>query len=120
MIEELKVYAENLKEVYALEQEQGQYQYLIDIEEVKQMKQGSIIVNTSRGSLINEDALVYALNNKILSGIGLDVFPEEPYYGKLINYDNVILTPHIATLTAESRLNMEIRAVENLVEFFKK
>ena len=95
-------------------------QFLIDIEEVKQMKQGSIIVNTSRGSLINEEALVYALDNKILSGIGLDVFPEEPYYGKLINYDNIILTPHIATLTAESRLKMEIKAVENLVEFFNK
>jgi D-3-phosphoglycerate dehydrogenase len=94
--------------------------YLIKSEDIKKMKKDSIIVNTSRGDLIEENALIYGLENNILSGVGLDVFPEEPYSGKLLNYDNIILTPHIATLTTESRLKMETRAVENLVEFFTK
>jgi D-3-phosphoglycerate dehydrogenase len=45
----------------------------------------------------------------------MDVFPKEPYHGKLIEFDNVVLTPHLATLTKESRLEMEIQATQNLL-----
>jgi len=93
---------------------------LIKEEDIKKMKKGSIIINTSRGELIEESALIYGLENNILSGVGLDVYPEEPYSGRLVDYDNIILTPHVATLTTESRLKMEIKAVENIVEFFVK
>ena len=95
-------------------------EYLIGLEEIKSFKKGSILINTSRGNLVDESALIYGMENEILSGIGLDVFPDEPYNGRLINYKNVILTPHVATLTSESRLEMETKASENVVEFFNK
>ena len=95
-------------------------QFLIGHEEIKLFKKGTILINTSRGNAIDESALKFGLDNNILSGIGLDVYQNEPYRGKLANYKNVILTPHVATLTSESRLAMEIQASENLVEFFYK
>ena len=75
------------------------------------IKKKSIIINTSRGDCIDEEALVNGLESGIIGGLGMDVFPLEPYYGKLTSYDNVVLTPHIATLTEESRLAMEIEAI---------
>jgi D-3-phosphoglycerate dehydrogenase len=95
-------------------------QFLIGHEEIKLFKKGTILINTSRGNAIDESALKFGLDNNILSGIGLDVYQNEPYSGKLASYKNVILTPHVATLTSESRLAMEIQASENLVEFFNK
>ena len=107
-------------DIISLHASSESHRCLINIEQVKKMKEGVIVINTSRGSLIDEEALVYGMNNKIIKGLGLDVFSNEPYQGKLTNFDNIILTPHVATLTAESRLKMEIKAVENLVEFFRK
>lgn len=95
-------------------------QYLIDQSEIKMIKKGCILINTSRGNLVNENAIIYGLKNDILSGVALDVFEQEPYAGKLSEFDNVIMTPHIATLTNESRLEMETQASENIVEFFNK
>lgn len=88
--------------------------------EIAMMKTGAMIVNTSRGQFIDETALYEALKNKKLSGAALDVFKEEPYTGELCALDNVILTPHIATLTKESRLHMEIEATQNLIESLQK
>lgn len=80
------------------------------------MKKNSVLVNTSRGSLINEEDLRYALNNKLIGGAALDVFNTEPYHGKLINLDNILLTPHIGSYAAEIRAQMELESVENLIE----
>lgn len=88
--------------------------------EIARMKKGAMLVNVSRGSLVDDNALYDALRMGHLAGAALDVFSREPYAGKLCELDNVILTPHIATLTCESRLEMEILAVENLIRYFKK
>ncbi len=88
-------------------------------DEFRKMKEGSIIVNTSRGQFIDESALYNALKSGHLNGAALDVFTEEPYMGRLCELDNVVLTPHVATLTKESRIEMELEAVQNLIDFFK-
>jgi len=86
--------------------------------EILSMKKGSMLINVSRGSLVDEESLYHALKNRHLSGAALDVFQEEPYGGKLIDLDNVILTPHIGTLTEQSRLQMEIESIQNLIRYF--
>src|SRR3989338_6781910 len=87
--------------------------------EIFSMKKGSLLINVSRGSLVNETVLYQALKSRHLSGAALDVFQEEPYSGKLTELDNVILTPHIATLTEQSRLQMEVQSIKNLISYFK-
>lgn len=79
------------------------------------MKNGSVLVNTARGNLVDEAALIKALNSGSLSGAALDVFSQEPYSGPLCGFDNVVMTPHVATLTKESRVKMETEAVENVL-----
>lgn len=79
------------------------------------MKEGALIVNVSRGRFLDEDALCRALQNGRIGGAALDVFPQEPYKGRLCDLENVVMTPHIATLTEESRLQMEIEATRNLL-----
>jgi D-3-phosphoglycerate dehydrogenase len=87
--------------------------------EIRGMKKGAILINTARGNIIDEIALYDALKGKHLGGAALDVFPEEPYKGKLCELDNIVLTPHVATLTKESRIQMELEATSNLINFFK-
>lgn len=89
-------------------------------QEIRSMKQGAMVVNVARGEFIDEEALYGALNDGHLAGAALDVFPQEPYQGKLCTLDNIVLTPHLATLTEESRLQMETEATANLIEFLKK
>ena len=89
---------------------------LIGSKEIITMKQDVVLINTSRGECIDEKALCDGLSNGKVGGVGMDVFPEEPYAGKLIEFDNVVLTPHLATLTKESRLEMEIQATQNLLD----
>lgn len=84
--------------------------------EIAAMKDGAWVVNTSRGGLIDDVALADAIRSGKLAGAALDVFPQEPYSGPLCDLDNVVMTPHVATLTRESRLRMEVEAVENLLE----
>jgi D-3-phosphoglycerate dehydrogenase len=83
------------------------------------MKNDAIIVNTARGSLIDEKALIEALEKGIIGGAALDVFEEEPYHGKLRNFDNVVLTPHIGTYAKETRTRMEREAVVNLLNVLR-
>jgi len=92
--------------------------FVLGSSEISKMKKGAIIVNTSRGQVIDEVALYEALRSGHLGGAGLDVFSSEPYHGPLCELDNVVLTPHISTLTEESRTEMEIEAVKNLLRFF--
>ena len=84
------------------------------------MKKGALLINVARGAFLDEKALAEALQEGRLSGAGLDVFEQEPYTGPLCDLDNVILTPHVASLTVESRLAMEMEAAENIVKFFIK
>jgi len=81
-----------------------------------QCKKGVIVLNTARGSLIDEQALTDALDDGIVSAAGLDVFSTEPYKGKLLNYYQVIVTPHVASNTLESRQQMEMEAVDHIID----
>ena len=89
---------------------------LINLSRLKKMKPSSIIINTSRGEIINEHDLEIAVKNGVIAGAGLDVFQEEPYNGPLTNYENVILSPHIGSYAQEIRMAMELEAVNNLIE----
>lgn len=93
---------------------------LIGKKELNSMKKDSYIVNLSRGGIVDEKALYDALENKHLAGAAIDVFQQEPYNGPLIELDNIIITPHIGSYAKESRLEMEIEAVENLLDVLKQ
>jgi len=90
--------------------------FLLGEAELGSMKPGAILLNLARGKYVDEDALYDAVSSGHLGGVGLDVFPAEPYAGKLCELENVVLTPHVATFTRESRLQMEIECVANLLE----
>jgi D-3-phosphoglycerate dehydrogenase len=83
---------------------------------IRLMRKGSWLVNTSRGGVVDEDALYKVLKCGHLSGAALDVFDSEPYTGCLRSLDNVILTPHIGSYAAEARAQMELEAVDNLLK----
>lgn len=93
---------------------------LINADVLSVSKRGLIIINTARGTLIDEAALLEALKNGQVSGAGLDVFCHEPYSGELLTLPQVIATPHVASNTIESRDEMEKEAVENLIMYFKE
>ncbi len=93
--------------------------FLISKNEFDAMKDGIMIINTSRGEVIDEIALIEALDSGKVEGAALDVFRNEPYHGDLCGFDNVILTPHISTLTKESRNQMEVGSVKNLLNYLK-
>lgn len=88
---------------------------ILDKRAFEKCKKGLVVINTARGSLIDEGAFVQAIQNGIILGAGLDVFPFEPYTGKLLDYLQIVTTPHVASNTIESRQQMEMEAVNNLI-----
>jgi D-3-phosphoglycerate dehydrogenase len=90
--------------------------FQIGANEIAAMKAGAFLINVSRGRMVDETALYDALKSGHLAGAALDVFSEEPYTGKLCELDNIVVTPHIATLTKESRVLMEEEAVRNAID----
>jgi glyoxylate reductase len=96
-----------------------QSNHSIGANELAQMKSGAFIINTARGKIVDEDALVQALKSGRLAGAGLDVFENEPQiHPALLGMENVIMAPHIASATAEARLRMALLAAENLLAAF--
>jgi lactate dehydrogenase-like 2-hydroxyacid dehydrogenase len=94
--------------------------HLINEERLKMMKKTAILINTSRGPVVDEVALVKALKNKTIAGAGLDVFEFEPKLAKgLTKLPNVILTPHIASARMSARNEMATIAAENIVSYFE-
>lgn len=88
--------------------------------EFKLMKKTAVLINTSRGPVVDEKALVNALKNGEIWGAGLDVFENEPEIDpglKLL--DNVVILPHIASATIETRTNMGLAAVRNIISVLK-
>lgn len=90
--------------------------HLIAENELKTMKKTAVLINTSRGPVIDEKALIKALKNKWIFGAGLDVYEHEPEISKeLLNLDNVVLQPHSASATTNSRTGMALMAAENML-----
>ena len=85
------------------------------------MKKTSVIINISRGSVVNEKDLNKALNDGIIYGAGLDVFEKEPPTNdnSLLTNENVFLSPHAATFTEECLSKMSIETVQNIINFFE-
>ena len=93
---------------------------IIGKKELSIMKKNVLIINTARGGLIDEKALIDALEMKSIGGVAIDAFEVEPYKGRLLEFNNVILTPHIGSYTKETRKKMEIETVENMINALKK
>jgi len=95
--------------------------HLIGAKEISLMKKTAYLINTARGSVIDEAALVNALKNKQIAGAGLDVYEEEPKLKPgLAELDNVVLAPHLGSATVESRTKMAVMAAENIIAVLNK
>ena len=94
---------------------------MINLERMKMMKKSAVIINTSRGSVVNEKDLNEALNKGIIYGAGLDVFEKEPpdNDNSLLINKRVVLSPHAATFTKECLSRMSIETVQNVIDFFE-
>lgn len=94
--------------------------HMIGREELKLMKDTAILVNTGRGATIDEEALIWALKEKVIRGAGLDVFEDEFHIPhELTTLGNVVLTPHIASATIEARDAMSKLAARNVIDVFE-
>lgn len=93
--------------------------HLIGKKEFKMMKNTAILINTARGLIVNEEALVWALCEGEIAGAGLDVYEHEPEINKaLLESNKVILTPHTASGTFETREQMSRIAAQNIIDVF--
>jgi len=93
--------------------------HLMNKERIAMMKKTAVLINTSRGSVIDEPAIVSALENKMIRGFATDVYEFEPSLAEgLKELPNVVLTPHIASATEEARNAMSVQAAENLINYF--
>jgi glyoxylate reductase len=95
--------------------------HLIGEDKLKLMKKTAFLVNNSRGQVVDEKALYEALKNKQIAGAGLDVFEQEPLPADspLLEFDNVVVAPHISSGGYETRSKMAEMVAENLVSFFE-
>ncbi len=94
--------------------------HLINAERLALMKPTAILINTARGDVVDNEALIQALKSKTITAAGLDVFEGEPNLNKgFLELDNVVLLPHLGSATLETRIAMGDRVIENVVAFFK-
>ena len=95
---------------------------MISYKEISLMKKNAIIINISRGGIINENDLNDALNKNVISFAGLDVFETEPpeINNPLLKNKRVLLSPHAATFTKECLENMSLETAQNIIDFFDK
>jgi D-3-phosphoglycerate dehydrogenase len=98
-----------------------QTQDLIGEEELKQMKQTAFLINTARAEIVEEEALCKALKEKWIAGAAIDVFMREPPppNSPLLNLDNVIVTPHLASYAKEALIRMDLMNAKDIERFFK-
>ena len=90
--------------------------HLIDRKRLARMKRSAILVNTSRGSVIDEEALAWAMQEHLIAAAALDVYEREPnVYAPLLAMENVVLAPHLGSATRETRTAMAELAVENVL-----
>ena len=94
--------------------------HLIGKKQLEMMKKTAVLVNTSRGPVIDEKALVEALKNQVIFAAGLDVYEHEPVLAPGLAYlDNVVVVPHIGSASIDTRSKMATIAASNIVAFFK-
>ncbi|MFA5795097.1 MAG: D-glycerate dehydrogenase [Candidatus Brocadiia bacterium] len=94
----------------------SQTYHLIGMKELQMMKHTAFLINASRGVVIDENALVKALSNKIIAGAALDVYEKEPsVHPGLLKLNNVVLMPHLGSATVETRNKMSLIAATNLI-----
>lgn len=94
--------------------------HLINAERLARMKKTAFLINTSRGPVVDENALVEALQKGVIAGAGLDVFEFEPKLAKgLTKLSNVVLTPHIASARQQVRDEMAEMAANNIIDYFE-
>jgi lactate dehydrogenase-like 2-hydroxyacid dehydrogenase len=93
--------------------------HLINAERLARMQPHAILINTARGDVVDEEALVTALKKGTIRGAGLDVYEQEPKVTEdLLALENVVLLPHLGSATRETRVAMGMRVVENIDAFF--
>ena len=93
--------------------------HLMNRERLGRMRRSAFLVNTARGDVVDEAALVEALRKGTIAGAGLDVYEQEPKVSpELLSMENVVLLPHLGSATQETRVAMGMRALENLRLFF--
>jgi len=93
---------------------------LIGSETLALMKPTAFLINTARGEIVQEDALVRALQEKLIAGAGLDVFEHEPaIHPALMKVSNVVILPHVGSASMETRTKMGLMAAENLIAAFR-
>jgi lactate dehydrogenase-like 2-hydroxyacid dehydrogenase len=91
--------------------------YFMGEEEFNLMQPDAILINTSRGKIVDENALVAALQKGKIGGAGLDVYENEPRLAEgLTDLENVVLTPHLGSATVDARNQMAIQAAKNLID----
>lgn len=95
--------------------------HLVDVRLLGLMKPDSCLINTSRGSIVDEKALIEALKNKSIAGAGLDVFEKEPPSpdNLLLKFDNVITTPHSSALSRECVMKVAMTAAQAIVDYLE-
>jgi D-3-phosphoglycerate dehydrogenase len=95
---------------------------MIGTKEFARMKKSTILINTARGKIVDEDALIIALKNKQIGGAGLDVFEREPLplNSQLLEFENVALTPHVSFLSHESLDECTRVCVQNVEKFIER
>jgi lactate dehydrogenase-like 2-hydroxyacid dehydrogenase len=94
--------------------------HLMDAARLARMKPSAFLINTARGDVVDEGALLDALRAGTIAGAGLDVYEREPAIpDALARLDNVVLLPHLGSATTETRVAMGMRAIDNVVSFFE-
>jgi len=92
---------------------------LIGEREISAMQPSALIINTSRGEIVDEIALASALRSGRLAGAAIDVYEEEPYSGILTEVEKCVLTCHMGSMSLDCRAAMEIEAVEDVLHFVR-
>jgi len=91
-------------------------QHLVDKKALARMKRSAILVNTARGQIVDEEALGWALRERLIAGAALDVYENEPsIHPSLLGLENVVLAPHLGSATRDTRTAMAALAVKNVL-----
>ena len=96
----------------------GSTKNLVKTDQLMLMKKDAMIINTSRGGIVNERDLYKVMKLGHLSGAAIDVFENEPYSGPLKEIERCLLTSHMGSMTTDCRAKMEIEATEEIIRFF--